>query len=107
MNGCQAFSDDFYIWRFKVDLCQRADNHDWSRCPFAHAKEKARRRDPRAFKYASLPCPDTMQARARGARRCGRRGCEGGEGGWRGHTRRRRRASCRCRGLPLGLAKVS
>jgi hypothetical protein len=44
-------------------MCTREDNHDWARCPFAHDKEKARRRDPRRFNYASLPCPDTIQVR--------------------------------------------
>lgn len=53
--------DDFFMYRFKVEMCTRDENHDWARCPFAHEKEKARRRDPRLFKYASLPCPDTMQ----------------------------------------------
>jgi len=37
----------------QIEMCTREDNHDWARCPFAHEKEKARRRDPRL--------PDTMQ----------------------------------------------
>ena len=48
----------------QVEMCARTENHDWARCPYAHQKEKARRRDPRQYKYASLPCPDTMQVRA-------------------------------------------
>lgn len=35
--------------------------HDWSSCPYAHPKEKARRRDPRVYKYASTPCPESLQ----------------------------------------------
>ncbi|KAI8472944.1 MAG: hypothetical protein J3K34DRAFT_457542 [Monoraphidium minutum] len=62
MNLSQ-FSPDFLMYRFKVELCARSDNHDWARCPFAHAKEKARRRDPTRYTYASQPCPDTMQGR--------------------------------------------
>lgn len=51
------------MYTFKVQMCSREDNHDWARCPYAHEKEKARRRDPRKYKYASMPCPDTMQGR--------------------------------------------
>lgn len=58
-----AYSSEFLMYSYKVDMCTREDNHDWARCPFAHEKEKAKRRDPRRFKYASLPCPDTMQGR--------------------------------------------
>jgi len=35
--------------------------HDWSSCPYAHPKEKARRRDARVYKYASTPCPESLQ----------------------------------------------
>ncbi|GBF93651.1 hypothetical protein Rsub_06754 [Raphidocelis subcapitata] len=58
------YSDDFLMWTYKVEVCARGDNHDWARCPYAHDKEKARRRDPRRYNYASLPCPDAMQGRA-------------------------------------------
>ncbi|KIZ05023.1 hypothetical protein MNEG_2937 [Monoraphidium neglectum] len=54
-------SDEFMIWRYKVEFCSRKDNHDWATCPYAHDKEKAKRRDPACFNYASLPCPNTMQ----------------------------------------------
>jgi hypothetical protein len=47
----------------QVALCPREDNHDWARCPYAHAKEKARRRDPARCRYTSMPCPHTMQVR--------------------------------------------
>jgi hypothetical protein len=45
----------------QVEFCSRKDNHDWATCPYAHDKEKAKRRDPACFNYASLPCPNTMQ----------------------------------------------
>ncbi|GBF93652.1 hypothetical protein Rsub_06755 [Raphidocelis subcapitata] len=60
----RLYSDDFLMWTYKVEVCARGDNHDWARCPYAHDKEKARRRDPRRYNYASLPCPDAMQGRA-------------------------------------------
>ena len=41
--------------------CGQSSPHDWSTCPLAHANEKARRRDPRAYDYL----PDLCQARAR------------------------------------------
>lgn len=46
-----------------VPLCwhTRRGAHDWSSCPYAHPKEKARRRDPRVYKYASTPCPESLQ----------------------------------------------
>lgn len=28
---------------------------------YAHPKEKARRRDPRVYKYASTPCPESLK----------------------------------------------
>eukprot|EP00210_Caulerpa_lentillifera_P006214 g5937.t1 len=43
---------------FKIDNCQRPEPHDWTVCPFAHAGEKARRRDPARFKYAAIACID-------------------------------------------------
>ena len=54
------YDADFLMTTYKVQMCGRADNHDWARCPYAHEKEKARRRDPRRFAYASAPCPDAM-----------------------------------------------
>ena len=51
-------TDDFRMFRFKVELCANAAPHDLTACPFAHAGEKARRRDPRAFSYSGAACPD-------------------------------------------------
>ncbi|KAF6257256.1 hypothetical protein COO60DRAFT_25223 [Scenedesmus sp. NREL 46B-D3] len=52
------FSADFYLYTFKIANCTAQHPHDWSTCPFAHPREKARRRDPRLFEYQPLPCPD-------------------------------------------------
>lgn len=38
--------------------CPRARPHDWTQCPFAHPGEKARRRDPRRYKYSGTACPE-------------------------------------------------
>ncbi|GAB4815716.1 hypothetical protein N2152v2_002762 [Parachlorella kessleri] len=52
-------TDDFRMYSFKVELCQRLDEqHDWTTCPFMHPGEKARRRNPRTHKYDGVPCPD-------------------------------------------------
>ncbi|EPS73621.1 hypothetical protein M569_01136, partial [Genlisea aurea] len=54
-----AFScDDFRMFEFKVKGCARAKSHDWTECPFVHHGEKARRRDPRRYKYSGSACPD-------------------------------------------------
>lgn len=46
------------MFEFKVKRCPRARPHDWTACPFAHPGEKAKRRDPRRFKYSGTACPD-------------------------------------------------
>jgi hypothetical protein len=45
----------------QVQPCPKRGAHDWSSCPYAHPKEKARRRDPRIYSYASAPCPESLQ----------------------------------------------
>jgi len=45
----------------QVKRCPRAKPHDWTQCPFAHPGEKAKRRDPRRYRYS-------------GTGRCGRGG---------------------------------
>lgn len=42
----------------QVKRCPRARPHDWTQCPFAHPGEKARRRDPRRYKYSGTACPE-------------------------------------------------
>ncbi|XP_023002826.1 zinc finger CCCH domain-containing protein 20-like [Cucurbita maxima] len=49
--------DDFRMYEFKVRSCARGRSHDWTKCPYAHAGEKARRRDPRKFNYSGTECP--------------------------------------------------
>ncbi|XP_038998548.1 zinc finger CCCH domain-containing protein 2-like [Hibiscus syriacus] len=50
--------DHFRMYEFKVRKCTRNRSHDWTDCPFLHPREKARRRDPRRFGYASTICSD-------------------------------------------------
>jgi len=54
-------TDEFRMFCFKILRCCRRYAHDWRACPFAHPTENARRRDPREFKYCSIPCPDYKQ----------------------------------------------
>eukprot|EP00887_Chlorella_sp_A99_P000611 scaffold5.g611.t1 len=52
-------TDDFRMHRFKIEVCPRlSEMHDWTSCPFQHPGEKARRRDPRLYRYQGVPCPD-------------------------------------------------
>ncbi|KAL1555618.1 zinc finger CCCH domain-containing protein 2-like [Salvia divinorum] len=51
-------SDHFRMYEFKVRKCNRSRSHDWTDCPFAHPGEKARRRDPRRFRYSGTVCPE-------------------------------------------------
>ncbi|KAK8698615.1 hypothetical protein V6N13_114727 [Hibiscus sabdariffa] len=50
--------DHFRMYEFKVRRCTRSRSHDWTDCPFAHPGEKARRRDPRCYRYSSTVCSD-------------------------------------------------
>ena len=50
-------SDEFKMYRFKVEMCSKKYVHDWRTCPFSHPTENARRRDPRIYKYVPIPCP--------------------------------------------------
>eukprot|EP00210_Caulerpa_lentillifera_P007261 g6947.t1 len=54
-------SDEFRMYCFKVLPCSKHYSHDWTICPFAHPGEKARRRDPRVFKYAGVECPHVKE----------------------------------------------
>eukprot|EP00884_Botryococcus_braunii_P020882 jgi/Botrbrau1/7478/Bobra.0095s0016.1 len=49
-------TDDFRCFRYKVELCPRGRPHDWTQCPYAHPQEKAKRRDPKQFKYSGTAC---------------------------------------------------
>lgn len=50
----------------QVIPCTKRFVHDWTICPFAHAGEKAVRRDPRLHNYTGIACPDMKKVR-RGA----------------------------------------
>ncbi|CAN8287866.1 unnamed protein product [Cochlearia groenlandica] len=50
--------DEFHMYDFKVRRCSRGRSHDWTECPFVHPGEKARRRDPRKFRYSGTACPE-------------------------------------------------
>ena len=56
LNTCgtqNQSSDELRMYKFKVVICMRDPGHDWTRCPFAHRGERARRRHP------SLYCGET------------------------------------------------
>lgn len=38
------YDEAFYLYSFKITPCSNTLSHNWSLCPFVHAKEKARRR---------------------------------------------------------------
>ncbi|CAL5061122.1 unnamed protein product [Urochloa decumbens] len=52
-----AMPDAFWVYMYKVHRCPQASSHDWTRCPYAHKGERARRRDPRSFSYLAVTCP--------------------------------------------------
>lgn len=58
LDSAAFASDEFRMHEFKVKRCPRARPHDWTQCPFAHPGEKARRRDPRRYKYSGTACPE-------------------------------------------------
>lgn len=48
--------------------CPRAKPHDWTHCPFAHPGEKAKRRDPRRYRYSGTGELGNVRAAPRCAR---------------------------------------
>ncbi|GIL62806.1 hypothetical protein Vafri_16971 [Volvox africanus] len=58
LDAAAFSSDDFRMFQFKVKRCPRARPHDWTQCPFAHPGEKAKRRDPRKYRYSGTACPE-------------------------------------------------
>lgn len=54
-------TDEFRMYCYKVLPCAKRQVHDWTTCCFAHPGEKARRRDPRVYKYLAIPCPEVKQ----------------------------------------------
>lgn len=59
---CCAFADLAAAPRLQVIPCTKRFVHDWTICPFAHAGEKAVRRDPRLHNYTGIACPDMKKA---------------------------------------------
>ena len=55
----------------QVIPCTKRFVHDWTVCPFAHAGEKAVRRDPRVVNYTGIACPDMKKVGAGCRRDCG------------------------------------
>eukprot|EP00250_Pteridium_aquilinum_P033058 c5158_g1_i1 orf=417-2192(-) len=62
--------DEFRMYEFKVRKCVRGRSHDWTECPFAHPGEKARRRDPRRYRYSGTACPDFRKGSCRRGEAC-------------------------------------
>lgn len=56
LEGAYA-TDEFRMYCFKILPCSKHYCHDWTDCPFAHPGEKAKRRDPRLYKYVGIECP--------------------------------------------------
>jgi hypothetical protein len=52
----------------QVIPCTKRFVHDWTICPFAHAGEKAVRRDPRLHNYTGIACPDMKKVGQAGMR---------------------------------------
>jgi hypothetical protein len=64
LHPLQPQGDDFRIWCMKILPCSKRFVHDWAVCPFAHAGEKAVRRDPRLADYTGIACPDMKRTGA-------------------------------------------
>lgn len=61
VEGPQYKTDEFRMFHLKVVPCNKRYCHDWTSCPFAHPGEKAKRRDPRKFRYTGIVCPEMKQ----------------------------------------------
>eukprot|EP00271_Cylindrocystis_brebissonii_P005700 TRINITY_DN17909_c0_g1_i3.p1 TRINITY_DN17909_c0_g1~~TRINITY_DN17909_c0_g1_i3.p1 ORF type:complete len:982 (+),score=126.84 TRINITY_DN17909_c0_g1_i3:325-3270(+) len=60
----------FQMTIFKVVDCDVSDRHDWVACPFAHSKEKARRRNPHTVHYLPTPCSEFKPGKCRKGDEC-------------------------------------
>jgi hypothetical protein len=47
-------TDECQMYSFKVRFC--STSCDWTKCPFVHPGENARRRDPWKYHYTFVPC---------------------------------------------------
>lgn len=50
-------SDDFRMFRLKIEPCSNPNPHCYTDCPFSHPNEKAKRRDPTKIQYDATACP--------------------------------------------------
>lgn len=57
-NDPMFSTDEFRVWEMKIRNCPKSRPHDWTMCPFAHPGEKAKRRDPRLYKYCGTACAE-------------------------------------------------
>ena len=58
LDGCDYDSDHFRMYRFKIEACPHQNvPHDTAECPYLHPGERARRRNPKIYKYEAIPCP--------------------------------------------------
>mmetsp|Transcript_34722 Transcript_34722/g.82351 ORF Transcript_34722/g.82351 Transcript_34722/m.82351 type:complete len:425 (+) Transcript_34722:194-1468(+) len=51
-------TDEFRMFYFKVLPCKLDNCEDWNKCPYAHPKEKAARRDPKLYSYRPEFCKE-------------------------------------------------
>ncbi|WIA19781.1 hypothetical protein OEZ85_005693 [Tetradesmus obliquus] len=51
-----GYPDEFMMYAFKVEACNRTDKHPRGSCPYAHPGDVARRRHP--SRYQALLCPE-------------------------------------------------
>jgi len=63
--SAEVWSKDpnFMIYCYKITPCTHSIPHDWRVCPWAHPNERAARRCPRMFLYASVPCANARSGR--------------------------------------------
>lgn len=67
-NNPSAMLDTAATTHAQVLPCSKRFCHDWVTCPFAHPAEKAKRRDPRAYTYTGVACPDQKKVRSKAQR---------------------------------------
>lgn len=55
--GLAGGTDEFMMFIYKISPCTRLEAHDWSICPYAHARERCVRRSPLMYNYSAKACP--------------------------------------------------
>ncbi|MCL7036168.1 hypothetical protein MKW94_028046 [Papaver nudicaule] len=63
-------NDEFRMFIFKIKKCPKTRSHDWTECPYAHRNEKARRRDPRKFRYSGIACSEFRSGECKNGELC-------------------------------------